>query len=197
MAMIHHTTLTPSKLDLLTTWLPAQPWYTGGSGALVKSGGFRLDDPADVVGIELMAVGAGPVTYHVPLTYRSEPLPTDDGLIGTMEHGVLGKRWAYDAVHDPVFVAQLLALIQDEAQPQAQSISHTPDHTVAPEFSGREPITACSVSNGTEPTGTDGTVLHIVRVLEPGPAPTSIGHVTATWRLAEGATERGCFAFVR
>ena len=27
MAIIHQTTLTPAKLELLTDWLPAQPWY--------------------------------------------------------------------------------------------------------------------------------------------------------------------------
>jgi hypothetical protein len=194
MAMIHHTTLAPTKLELLSTWLPGQPWYTGDGSELVRAGGFRLDDPAGAVGIEMMAVGAGPVTYHVPLTYRAEPLPADDGLIGTSEHGVLGTRWVYDAVHDPVFVEQMLALIQDEAQPQAQSVSHTPDRTVAAEFTGTDRITAaaCSVQDGS-----DGPVLHVVRVLQPGPAPEGIGHVTANWRLSDGATQRGCFAFVR
>ena len=27
MAIIHDTTLSPEKLELLTFWLPAQPWY--------------------------------------------------------------------------------------------------------------------------------------------------------------------------
>lgn len=27
MAIIHHTTMSPAKLELLTAWLPAQPWY--------------------------------------------------------------------------------------------------------------------------------------------------------------------------
>jgi hypothetical protein len=194
MAYIHHTTMNPTKLELLATWLPEQPWYIGGGSELAKVGGFRLDDPAGAVGIEMMAVGAGQVTYHVPLTYRDTPLPTDDGLIGTSEHGVLGKRWIYDAVHDPVFVEQMLALIQDEAQPQAQSETDTPDHTVTAEFTGPAPITsaACSVDDGT-----DGHVLHVVRVLQPGPAPDGIGHVTANWQLSDGGTQRGCYAYVR
>ena len=29
MATIHRTTLTPTKLELLTDWLPGQPWYAG------------------------------------------------------------------------------------------------------------------------------------------------------------------------
>jgi hypothetical protein len=33
MAVIHNTTMSPGKLDLLRDWLPAQPWYlTGGRG---------------------------------------------------------------------------------------------------------------------------------------------------------------------
>jgi hypothetical protein len=27
MAIIHDTTMSPGKLELLTSWLPAQPWY--------------------------------------------------------------------------------------------------------------------------------------------------------------------------
>lgn len=95
MAVIHHTTMTPGKLELLTTWLPTRPWCRGNGRApeLSKAGGFRLDDPAGAVGIEFMLLNdsAGPTTYHVPLTYRDAPLDgADDALIGTSMHGVLG-----------------------------------------------------------------------------------------------------------
>ncbi|NWF27429.1 hypothetical protein HW130_14330 [Streptomyces sp. PKU-EA00015] len=103
MAVIHHTTLTPSKPELLTPWLPAQPWHTGTGHPpqLTKAGGFRLDDPQGEVGIEFMIVtdasGNPPHTYHVPLTYHGTPLHgADHALIGTAEHGVLGQRWIYD-----------------------------------------------------------------------------------------------------
>jgi hypothetical protein len=198
MSVIHNTTLTPTKLELLGPWLPAQPWYAGEGGELVKAGGFRLDDPAGAVGIELMAVGDGSVIHHVPLTYRAAPLPTDDGLIGTMEHGVLGTRWAYDAVHDPVFAEQLLALLRGRARPQAQSVSDATDDTVTPTFTGPDQEFAVqgTVRDGSEITVTadGGTVLRIVRVLRPGPDPDGIGHVTANWRLPDGTTQRGCFA---
>ena len=76
--------------------------------------------------------GPSPVVYQVPMTYRAAPLLGAEGaLIGTTEHGVLGTRWVYDAPHDDVFVDQLLALIQGQAEPQAQSESNTPDPTVA------------------------------------------------------------------
>src|SRR3954466_13838882 len=80
MATIHTgTTLEPTKLELLAGWLPRQPWYRGSeSPALTRAGGFRLDDPAGAVGLELMVVvegAAGAETaYLVPMTYRAAPL---------------------------------------------------------------------------------------------------------------------------
>ncbi len=95
--------MSPGRLDLLRVWLPAQPWYlTSGRGPeLTKAGGFRLDDPAGEVGIEFMVVtdgtGPGAITYQVPLTYRADAIAAaEGGLIGTAEHGVLGRRWIYD-----------------------------------------------------------------------------------------------------
>src|SRR5215469_677472 len=146
MATIYHTTLTPSKLELLSDWLPTRPWYRGTERApvLAKAGGFRLDDPAGEVGIEFMAVvdgsGAQSMVYHVPLTYRGGPLEGTAGLIGTAEHGVLGRRWVYDGTRDPVLVTQLVALIQGEIEAQAQSESHTPDPTVAARPAAAGPV---------------------------------------------------------
>ncbi|ACQ79594.1 aminoglycoside phosphotransferase [Beutenbergia cavernae DSM 12333] len=143
MAEIHRTTLTPSKVELLTAWLPRQRWYrsAGVPPVLTRRGGFRLDDPAGRVGVEILVVsddaaaadGGPSVTYQVPLTYRDSPLPgAEHALVGTSEHGVLGTRYVYDAPHDPVYVAQLLALLAGRVGAQAQSLSDTPD----PRFQG-------------------------------------------------------------
>lgn len=224
MAVIHRTTLTPSKLELLTSWLPAQPWYEGDGRRpeLTKAGGFRLDDPRGEVGIEFMVVtdvsGEGPVSYQVPLTYRAAPLEgTDHALIGTAEHGVLGRRWIYDGTHDPVLVAQLHALFAGDAEPQDQSVSDTPDPSVTVSSTGAAasgPIRPAAVAeaphatdiavdaapvNGTVDGGRGGRLtMRVTRVLRPGEADVAdaLGHVTAGWRLPDGAEVRGVFAVI-
>jgi len=224
MAIIHNTTMSPGKLELLVAWLPAQPWYrqTGHEPGLAKAGGFRLDDPQGEVGIEFMVVtdgsGHGATTYQVPLTYRAGALAgADGGLIGTSEHGVLGRRWIYDGVHDPVLLAQLVALIQGEAEPQAQSLSKVADPTVTGQPVAEGSLTrvrSAVAANG--PAGTDLRVetasaddvqtgeltLRINRILQPGDGidvNRDIGPpcLSATWRLPDGTHVRGVFATAR
>ena len=112
MALIHRATVIPSKLTLLTGWLPSRPWFTG--EADVKSlGAYRFDDPAGEVGVEtlLLQAGDGPV-FHVPLTYRDAPrVGADEFLIGTTEHSVLGTRWVYDGCGDPVWATALATAV--------------------------------------------------------------------------------------
>jgi Maltokinase N-terminal cap domain len=222
MAIIHATTLNPSKLELLRDWLPAQPWHLdkGRAPELAKVGGFRLDDPQGEVGIEFMVVadGAGDraVTYQVPLTYRPRAIASaGGGLIGTAEHGVLGRRWIYDGAHDPVMVAQLIALIQGEAEPQAQSVSNTPDRTVTARPVSKDSLTAVGiVAAASGPFGTDlrvhtadldgirngQLIVRIHRVLEPASdraaAVSEAGQpcLSANWRLADGAQVHGFLA---
>ncbi|MFJ9817273.1 1,4-alpha-glucan branching protein [Streptomyces sp. NPDC101151] len=201
MAVIHHTTLKPTKLELLTTWLPTRPWYRGGADApvLAKPGGFRLDDPAGEVGIEFMVATDSstpePTAYLIPLTYRGAPLEgAEHALIGTMEHGVLGKRWAYDGCHDPVLVTELLSLIEGRAQPMAQSVTGTPDREVTRSYTG-EPFSPQDLTpgptddeHGTHLPAPHGTTLHIHRVLKPVPQNPplppqgALGHVAGGWR---------------
>ncbi|QWS33334.1 CG0192-related protein [Curtobacterium aetherium] len=106
MAVIHEATLRPGKLEALGAWLPDQPWSGVAAGSAVEQvARFRFDDPAGEVGVEtyLVRVGDGPV-LHVPLTYRGAPLAGAEAFLVTeMEHSVLGHRWVYDAVGDPVY----------------------------------------------------------------------------------------------
>lgn len=210
MAIIHHTTLKPTKLELLTTWLPTRPWYVGdGAPELAKAGGFRLDDPEGEVGIEFMVAvdtaGPEPVAYFVPLTYRAAPLPgADDALVGTMEHGVLGPRWAYDGCHDPVLYTELLALLEGRAQAQAQSITDTPDHEVAHSYTGEGfpsptwPIEVTDDQAGTALPTPGGGTLRLNRVLDPAvpdiPPQGAIGHVAGAWQSPDGTRARAVFA---
>lgn len=114
MALIHDATLSPTKLELLSEWLPSREWCAQDPAApLERAGAFRFDDPAGEVGVEILLVCSGDaLVQQVPLTYRAEPFAAGEGwLIGTMEHSVLGQRWVYDATGDPVYVAALAATI--------------------------------------------------------------------------------------
>jgi hypothetical protein len=222
MATIHHTTMVPTKVELLADWLPRQPWYRdpGRPPTLARAGGFRLDDPAGDVGIEFIFVTDGEeTTYHVPLAYRGAPLPgAERGLLGTSEHGVLGRRWIYDAAHDPVAVAQLLAFVCGSSEAQHQNESDTPEPAVGRHWSSAGRLTAPDpllVSND-EPGRTTVAVdltdassagagqlsLDLIRVLHPsadgaGEAHPGVGRVEAGWTRLDGATARGPVAVVR
>ena len=177
MAVIHDTTLVPTKLELLAEWLPRQAWFSGPTDALDRAGGFRLDDPSDAVGIEFMIVTAGDdAAFAVPMTYRGAPVEElAHALIGTTDHGVLGKRWVYDAEHDPVFTAQLAALVRGEVEAQAQTTSHAVDPTVVV---GRSAAEAVRVLR--RPAEADDAVAD--------------GHVSVPWRRPDGSPARGVVA---
>ena len=182
MATIHHTTMAPTKLELLTHWLPGQTWFVGkGSPELSRVGGFRLDDPTGAVGLEFLLVtdgaGGGETTYFVPLTYRAAPLDGADGaLLGTSEHGVLGTRWIYDAAHDPVAIAQLLEFVQGRAEAQHQNRSDTPDPSVGRSWSAADD----------EPAQ-----LEVVRVPRAGEPTSGRGWVEVDWQRLDGSPARG------
>ncbi|MEU3747193.1 MULTISPECIES: maltokinase N-terminal cap-like domain-containing protein [Streptomyces] len=212
MAVIHHTTMQPTKLELLASWLPTRDWYAGREGgpSPAKAGGFRLDDPAGEVGIEFMVVTdgtePGAAAYLVPMTYRGAPLEgAEHALIGTSEHGVLGTRWIYDGAHDPVLVGELHALLRGNAVAQHQSVDDTPDPTVsvtAPAgdgaAAGAELVrvvdgadhTAVVVRAAGAPEELTLRVRRVLRAAEEGGAP-GAGRVTAEWTLPDGSTARG------
>src|SRR3954451_5592763 len=214
MAHIHRTTMSPTKLELLDRWLPEQPWYAGsGQTDVARVGGFRLDDPAGDVGIEFMLVrddaSDGGTTYHVPMTYRGEPLSSAEAaLVGTSVHGVLGPRFLYDGAHDPGLVAQLLALLHGGVEPQHQTQSDAVDPTVQVDnvLTGPHALASLDVFSDTAQTifrgglrgergerdeaGRDVTI-RLLRVLSAGASTAHATCVTAAWRSPDGGEVRG------
>ncbi|HEY8981646.1 MAG TPA: 1,4-alpha-glucan branching protein [Streptomyces sp.] len=214
MSIIHRTTLTPTKPELLTPWLPARPWYRGGTATpqLTKAGGFRLDDPEGEVGIEFFVATDthsgttdAPHVYLFPLTYRAAPLPgADHALVGTLEHGVLGKRWIYDGVHDPVLTTTLAAFLAGRLRAQAQSTNDTVDEEITHAYASGAPIltgevTVTDTPEGTTLTTPDGPAVRFNRVLTDvpdTPPADALGHVTGAWTTPDGARVRGVFAVI-
>lgn len=181
MAILHQATLTPTKLDLLESWLPGQDWFPASSAAgMERVAGFRFDDPDGEVGMETLLVRApgGPVV-QVPLTYRAAPLENaEPWLVGTMEHSVLGTRWVYDAVGDPVYVAELTRVIR-EGDTEVELFVETPE--------GRRPRERDAHVAGSGTTAGADELLDdvgpvVVRVPDGGvEAPPSALTLTGTW----------------
>jgi hypothetical protein len=185
MAIIHQATLTPTKAELVAAWLPAQPWSDGAEGDVHPVAAYRFDDPDGEVGIESHLLEAGGRLVHVPLTYRGEPLPGAQAwLVGTMEHSVLGTRWVYDAVGDPVYRAEVARVIR-EADTQVRLLVETPAGPVErePAMRVRGSGVAGDGSTGGGSTG-DGTapgdLVVVRRPLEEADAPAR-GTLTGTW----------------
>ena len=110
MALIHRATLSPTKSEIIAAWLPAQPWSPGGDGSVELVGAYRFDDPEGRVGLEVHLVRSNKILLQGPLVYRDAPVDgLDAHLVGTMEHSVLGQRWVYDGLADPVFIGMFAA----------------------------------------------------------------------------------------
>lgn len=170
MAVIHQAQLHPSKRELLAAWLPQQTW---GAPLEALVGAYRLDDPDGAVGIEVhLARGTDGLIRQVPLTYRGAPF-VDAALIGTLEHSVLGTRWVYDGLTDPVALQALVAVIRvggTEAQEWVAQESGPPVE---------RPTTARV--RGVPPADRAATELAIRRVLD-GPGETAAaGVLLGTW----------------
>jgi hypothetical protein len=185
-AELHEATLTPTKLELLAGWLPSQSWFAGTPDDLTRLASYRFVDPDGEVGIETMLVTSSGVAYQVPMTYRAEPLDeADDSLIGTLEHSVLGMRYVYDAVGDPVYMVELMRVIH-EGDTEADLSRGEKSMTV--EGSGIVPVSNAA-----------GESMRVVRVLDgqhvPGNRP-PLGTLTGTW-TANGTTVEQILAVLR
>ena len=194
MSVIHDTTMVPSKRELMAGWLPKQAWFEGDAAPVLSVvGGFRLDDPAGEVGLEMILVldsGSGEsVVYHVPLSYRGAALAgAEDHLLGTSEHGVLGTRWIYDAAGDPVWQEQMRALVVGEVRAQHQNDSNVPDDsiTVVPALQAG-PADAGATDTGEHPG------LAVIRRPEAGGSGSAGARawVNAPWTDLEGGSVSG------
>lgn len=115
MAILYRAQLTPSKMELLSAWVPLQPWCGASSdlGALDAAGAYRFDDPEGEVGIETFLLrSADGEIFQVPLTYRDAALDGAEAtLVATTQHSVLGERWVYDACGDPAYAQALASAI--------------------------------------------------------------------------------------
>ncbi|MFS0886842.1 maltokinase N-terminal cap-like domain-containing protein [Aeromicrobium sp. 179-A 4D2 NHS] len=170
MGIVHPgSELTPTKAQLLQQWAPRQSWWPGGDTVPDFQANFRFDDPEGEVGIETFLIPLGDQVLHVPLTYRSAPLDGGE-LLGEMDHSALGRRWVYDGVSDPVYVAEATRVIR-EADTEVTMLM--PDGTPIP----RRRVTAAVRGSGHG----DGT-LHVERVLQADLPDTATGSLTATWR---------------
>jgi hypothetical protein len=107
MALFHRATIAPTKAELIAAWAPTQSWGPADGGPLEVIGSYRFDDPNGRVGMETHLVTAAGTVLQVPLTYRDEPLADPAALITEMHHSVLGRRWVYDGLRDPLFVVML------------------------------------------------------------------------------------------
>jgi hypothetical protein len=110
MGIVHRATLTPTKQELVESWLPGRSW---GGAIADKLGEYRFDDPAGEVGVETILWRTDDDRLlQTPLTYRAQPLDgADEHLIGEADHSVLGRRWVYDGCGDPVWAATLATAI--------------------------------------------------------------------------------------
>ena len=125
MAILHRATLSPTKLEIVTSLLDALGW---GEGPVDLLGGYRYDDPDGRVGVEGLIAVRGGEAFHIPVTYREAPLEgADEHLIATLSHSALGQRWVYDAAHDPVYARQLLALVRGEVRAESSAQSDVLD----------------------------------------------------------------------
>jgi hypothetical protein len=173
MALLHQATVAPSKLELVRDWLPSQQWYAGEKGAeLTPVAAYRFDDPDGEVGVETLLVAAPDgAVFQVPVTYRGAPLDgADEWLIGTMQHSVLGPRWVYDGLGDPVYLAAVTRAIRTAGR-QAELLIEIDGEMVT-----REPT---AVVRG---SGTDSGASRVSVVRYPEAGAVADGDVlTGTW----------------
>ena len=111
MADIYAAQLNPGKLDVINAWVTKQDWAAEldlDANPLEPVTAYRFDDPAGEVGLEVHIVRSADMYLQVPLSYRGAPLEgADDAFVANMDHSVLGRRWVYAGMGDPLFRQRL------------------------------------------------------------------------------------------
>ncbi len=192
MARYHIAQLTPSKAEILAGWLDSQSWApaVGSVDDIDIVGAFRFDDPDGVVGLETHLVQIDDVVFQVPLTYR--PTSFDGGrLVSEMHHSVLGDRWVYDGIHDPVMVSMFAAASLTGTGQALGIVEYEERRVVVPTpvrlsgggwTGGPTAVDRFEVESATDDAVTlanDAFTMRMMRRLCDGPAP-EVG-LTATW----------------
>lgn len=164
MAIVHATSINPSKAEILEGLF---------GGPVEILGAYRFDDPEGEVGVEGLILHAPGGLRHVVMTYRGAPLDgADEHLLSTMEHGVLGQRWIYDGLGDPVAIGCFERALAGE---QHQATLEVYDGDTLVEV--REPSVRVAAVEGN-------------RVVQGGlaiagdlaePLPSDCAHLVATW----------------
>jgi hypothetical protein len=185
MAIVHpDAVLRPTKLELAQRWLAATDWFDGDPAAIdVKPRfSYRFDDPAGKVGVETIVVRDGERFIQLPLTYREAPLDgLEPWLVTTMDHSVLGKRWIYDGVGDPVLVTAFVTAIVGGRPSAGLEFATDGEHRTADTLIRAQGTGAGSAPSGVElidvqRSGSDSTVhtscgdLRIPHLLDPSTA---------------------------
>ncbi len=201
MAFVHRdATLRPTKVEVVRQWLAAADWFDADPQTVVTSAplSYRFDDPAGQVGIETLIAPYDGRFIQLPLTYRDAPLDgAQQWLLTTMEHSVLGRRWIYDGVGDPVLVAAFVRAIVGGASSATLEFGtdedrHTAATSVDARGTGSEPMpTSLEVasvvqSDTTTAVHTSAGVLRIPHLLDPTARASSVALVGSGDALGSG-----------
>lgn len=179
-AHVHDASISPTKIELARTWLPQQAWFTGDPEQVEMMDRFRFVDPDGEVGVETFLLQVGDDLYQLPVTFRAAPLEdAEEGFIGTTEHTVLGTRYVYDAMFDPVYLAELERTIREADT--AASVAR-PDGTIRP------PTVIVRGTGVSSATVVDGE-LEVVSLITDEQYADAAGHLIATLGEAENARD--------
>ncbi len=198
-----------------------QRWFAnkGGEPALEEIGSWSYEtaEPGVQVVTHLLldhTIGK-PALYQVPLTYREEPLPLSNALVGRLD-GV----YVYDGPHDPAFTGALLAFIANGTEVHGDRTWAIGQHTAGTVADGLTSRVLTGEQSNTsiifEAPGATPLIVKLFRALHDGEnpdvvlqtalalagsdaVPSPVGHIVAEWNDRGEASGRakGHLAFAQ